>query len=75
MFEAFSLKFKDLRTSQNNVFVILIFQWQGYFTETGSYEHFSYVKEYAVQPFNLHQDWERYPKEFREFQRKMDEIN
>lgn len=50
-------------------------QIQQYFTELGYYEYFSHVKEYAVQPFNLHRDWEKYPKEFRTFHRKMVKLN
>ncbi|KAL2534379.1 RT RNaseH 2 domain-containing protein [Abeliophyllum distichum] len=68
-------KFKDIRTSVKNVHVIIVFDRQGYFTDVGYYTHFSHTKDYTVLPYNLHKDWEGYPKEFRTFQRKMAEIN
>ncbi|KAL2519014.1 putative reverse transcriptase domain [Abeliophyllum distichum] len=74
-FHVYMGKFKDIRTSVKNVHVIIVFDRQGYFTETGYYTHFSHTKDYTVLPYNLHKDWEGYPKEFRTFQRKMAEIN
>ncbi|KAL2524890.1 RNA-directed DNA polymerase [Abeliophyllum distichum] len=74
-FHVYMGKFKDIRTSVKNVHVIIVFDRQGYFTETGYYTHFSHTRDYTVLPYNLHKDWEGYPKEFRIFQRKMAEIN
>ncbi|KAL2513331.1 Uncharacterized protein Adt_18931 [Abeliophyllum distichum] len=74
-FHVYMDKFKDIRTSVRNIHVIIIFNKQGYFTDTGYYTHFSLVRDYAILPFNLYKYWKTYPKEFRTFQRKIAEIN
>ncbi|KAL2471952.1 RT RNaseH 2 domain-containing protein [Abeliophyllum distichum] len=55
-FHVYMGKFKDIRTSVKNVHVIIVFDRQGYFTETGYCTHFSHTKDYTVLPYNLRKD-------------------